>query len=115
MASARNPEWTEGTDSLDLLAAATEARPVAKLLRELGLDHEALVHHASAARVAIKEPGLTPDAKRIIEAVSHRSLERRRNATAMDLFVALATTPGPARDVLIGQGLDEARLAALLA
>lgn len=114
MASARNPERAYGTDSLDLLVAAIEARSIAQLLRRLDLDRNAIVAHATAARVPVTEPGLTPDARRVVEAVSRRSLDRRRNATTLDLLVSLAGIPGPAKSVLVGLGLDEARLAALI-
>jgi hypothetical protein len=114
MASARNPERAQGADSLDLLIAATDARPVAKLLRRLDLDRDATVRRANAARIVIDDPGLTPDARRVIEAVTHRALEQQRNPTPVDLFVALAGTPGPAHEVLLDLGLDEARLAALV-
>jgi hypothetical protein len=114
MASGRNPDLAQGTDSLDLLVAAIAAKPVGQLLRRLDLDGDAIVQRATAARVPVAEPGLTPDAKRVVEAVGHRSLDRRRNATPLDLLVALAGVPGPAKAVLIGVGLNEARLAALV-
>jgi hypothetical protein len=115
MASARSPDRAQGTDSLDLLIAATEAKSVRQLLRRLDVDPGTTVRLAEAARVPIHEPGLTPDAMRVAEAVAHRALVHRRNANAIDLLIALAETPGPACDLLADQGLDEGRLGGLIA
>ncbi|MGH9886091.1 MAG: Clp protease N-terminal domain-containing protein, partial [bacterium] len=104
----------DGTGSLDFLIAATAAKPVAKVLRQVGIDPAVVAQRADASRGSGSEPGLTADAKRVAEAVARRSLAHRRNMTSIDLLIALAETPGPARDVLIGLGLDEQRLAAAI-
>jgi hypothetical protein len=113
-ASARNRDRADGTSSLDFLVAATEAKPVAKLLRSLDIDPREAVQRANALRVSTDEPGLTPDAKLIIEAAMKRALEHRRDAKSVDLFFALATMAGPARDILRDLGLDEHRLTAMI-
>ena len=114
MASARDQDPADGTGSLDLLVAATAAKPVAKVLREIGIDPAAVAQRANATRRPGSEPGLTADAQRVVEAVSQRSLAHRRDMTSLDLLIALAQTPGPAREVLLGLGLDEQRLAAII-
>lgn len=113
-ASARDRDRADGTGSLDLLVAAMGAKPVAKVLRQVGLDPAAVALLANASRGPRSEPGLTADAKRVVEAVSQRSLAHRRDMTPIDLLIALAETPGPARDILLGLGLDEQRLAAAI-
>ena len=114
MASARDRDRADGTGSLDLLVAATAAKPVAKVLRQLGIDPAVVAQRANATRGPRSEPGLTADAKRVVEAASQRSMAQRRDMTSMDLLIALAATPGPARDVLLSLGLDERRLAAFI-
>lgn len=114
MASARNPEQADGTGSLDFLVAVVDAGPVAKLLRKLNIDSESIVGRADAMRVPTPQPGLTSDAMRIVEAVTQRTLAHRRDMSSIDLFYALATTPSPARDLLLDLGLDERRLASLV-
>ena len=113
MASARHRDRADGTGSLDLLVAATAAKPVAEVLRQVGIDPAAVAQRANSSRGPRTEPGLTADAKRVVEAASQRSLANRRDMTSIDLLVALAETPGPAREVLLGLGLDEQRLAAI--
>jgi hypothetical protein len=56
-------------------------------------------------------PGLTADAKAVVEAMSTRSLESRRDATTTDLLLALATADAPSRSVLAEHGVTPERLA----
>ena len=103
-----------GTDSIDLLTAALAAPSVAELIRRLGADPRAIAVAASTARPARQpDPGLTDDAKRVVETVGQRSLARRRNATAVDLLVALTVVETPVRGVLAAEGLDEPRVRAI--
>jgi hypothetical protein len=104
-----------GTDSLDLLSAALSASTVAKLVRSLGVDPAKAITATSQARVSREPaPGLTDDAKRVIEAVSHRALERRREPSGPDLLLSLAAVDTAARRVLNSVGIDEARVRALV-
>ncbi len=104
-----------GTDSLDLLSAALRASTVAKLVRRLGVDPAKIVTAASQARVSRQPaPGLTDDAKRVIEAVSRRALERRREPSGPDLLLSLAAVDTAARQVLNTVGIDEARVRAMV-
>jgi len=97
-----------GTDSLDLLTTALQARTIARLIRRLRVDPEVVAAAANEARVS-RQPGsgLTDDAKRVVEAVSHRALERRREPSGPDLLVALAAADTAARQVLNALGIDE--------
>lgn len=104
-----------GTDSLDFLAAACVAGSVAKVIRRLGLDPADLAGAADAARAGRQPaPGLTDDAKQVVEAVAHRSLERQREPSGPDLLVALASVETSTQAVLRSFGLEEARLRAVL-
>jgi hypothetical protein len=100
-----------GTDSLDLLAAAAGAGSVGKVVRRLGLDPAQLAEAANEARASRQAgPGLTDDAKRVVEAVAHRSLARGRDASGPDLLLALATVDTAARTVLRRLKIDEISL-----
>lgn len=104
-----------GTDSLDFLAAAAAAATVAKVVRRLGVDPVDLGGAADEARAGRQpDPGLTEDAKRVVEAISLRSLERQREPSGPDLLVALASVETAARAVLGNLGIDEARLRAVV-
>lgn len=104
-----------GIDSLDLLSAAAAAGSVAKVLRRLEVDLAVLAGAADEARDGRQSgPGLTDDAKRLVEAVAHRSLERRRDPAGPDLLVAMSSVDTPARAVLLDLGVDEARLRAIV-
>jgi Clp amino terminal domain, pathogenicity island component len=104
-----------GTDSLDLLAAAAASGSVAKVVRRFGLDPSLLAGAADEARASRHAgPGLTDDAKRVVEAVAHRSLERRRDPSGPDLLIALASVETAARAVLMNLGVDEPRLRAVV-
>ena len=99
-----------GTDSLDFLAAACAAGSVAKVIRRLGLDPAELAAAADEARAGRQPaPGLTDDARQVVEAVALRSLERQREPNGPDLLVALASVETAAQAVLRSFGLDEAR------
>jgi hypothetical protein len=105
----------DGTDSLDLLLAALEARQVASAMRRLGVDPAALAAAANEAHENRQPgPGLTGDAKRVVEAVSRRALERGRDPSGLDLLLGLAVADAAARQVLNGFGIDEARVQAVV-
>lgn len=104
-----------GIDSLDFLAAACGAGSGAKVIRRLALDPAELARAADEARGRRQPgPGLTDDAKRVVEAVALRSLERLREPSGPDLLVALASVETAAQAVLRSVGLDEARLRAVV-
>lgn len=104
-----------GTDSLDLLAAAAATRTVAKVIRRLGVDPSDLAGAADEGRAGRQpDPGLTDDAKGVVEAVAHGSLERQREPSGPDLLLALASVETAARAVLARFGIDEARLRAVV-
>jgi hypothetical protein len=103
-----------GTDELDLLRAALAAKPARKTLRMLGIDAQAIADAAALQQHVVNEPGLTDDAKRVFEALSHRCLERQRNGTVVDLLVALVSTPGRAQAVMREMGAGEAELASII-
>jgi hypothetical protein len=70
---------------------------------------------AEEARVTRQPgPGLTDDAKRVVEAVSYQALEARRDPSGLDHLVALAATDIAAQAVLNSMGIDETRLRALV-
>ena len=105
---------SHGTDSLDLLTAAVGSGALADAMRRRGIDPAVVVASAERARLTRQpSPGLTDDARRIVETVSHLALEGRRDPSGPDLLVALATTDTPARAVLNSLGIDETRLRTL--
>jgi hypothetical protein len=102
---------TNGTDSLDLLTAAAREPAVAKLIRKLGVDPAAVEASASGARVTRQpDPGFTDDAKRVVEALSNRALDQRREPSGADLLLVLATTDTAAQGVLSVFGIDQTRI-----
>jgi hypothetical protein len=104
-----------GVDSLDLLDAALASALVATLLREQGIDPsvaKAVAAHARTSREP--SPGLTDDARRVIETVSRWAVERRREPGSGDLLLALAAVDTPARVVLRSLGLDAAAIRQLV-
>lgn len=104
-----------GVDSLDFLAAAVAAGSVERVLRKLGVDRAALAGAAADARDGRQPgPGLTDDAKRLVEAVAHRSIERRRDPAGPDLLVAMTAVDTPAQAVLLKMGVDEAHVRAIV-
>ena len=104
-----------GTDSLDFLAAAVASRGVANVVRRLGLEPTVFADAADRARVSRQaDPGLTDDAKRVVEQVGNRSLERGLDPSGPDLLIALASVDTPAQAVLLNLGLDEPRLRSIL-
>jgi len=105
---------TNGTDSLDLLTAAAREPAVATLIRKLGVDPAVVASSASGARVIRQpDPGFTDDAKRVVEALSDRALDLRRESSGADLLLALATTDTAAQGVLSVFGIDQTRIRAL--
>lgn len=104
-----------GTDSLDLLAAAVASGSVAEVVRRFGLDPSLLAGAADEARASRGTgPGLSDDAKKIVDAIARRSLERGRDPGGPDLLIALASVETAARAVLMNFGVDEARLRAAI-
>lgn len=110
LGTATKAAGSHATDSLELLSAAVHDREVWRVLGRLGLDRTTVAARVSAERRRTGEPGLTPDAMLVIEAATRRALELRRNPSPVDLLVALATSTGPARGLLLDMGLDEAKL-----
>lgn len=95
------------TDSLDLLAAATETKAVARLLAARGVQKQAVLDATVATRTDAGPPGLADDARRVMDTMMRRSVERRREPSIVDLLVALATTDSPARSALRALGIVE--------
>jgi hypothetical protein len=72
----------------------------------MGGDPRAIQAAAVASRsVRLPGPGLTDDAKRVIEAMSSRSLLNRADAEVDDLLVGLAAADCLARPLLTAQGI----------
>ncbi len=115
MAAAGREAGGGGIDSLDLLVATIAAPEGAELLTRLNGDPQAIEVAARQARVARNpSPGLTDDAKVVVEAVSHRALLDRAGPDVQALLVGLALADCPARRVLSRHGIDASRLIGLV-
>lgn len=102
-----------GVDSVDLLVAAVESREGSDLLARLGVNVSTLRDAARASRSRPAEPGLSDDAKRVIEAASTWALERERGPDLLDLLIGVAKADCRGRDVLNEYGIDRERLLGL--
>jgi hypothetical protein len=103
-----------GVDSFDLLIAATETQKGFDTLARLGVTAAMIRNHAiESRRPRIGRPGLSADAKRVIEAVAARAIQQQREPDIRDLLIGIASARCAAREVLTQNGIDEARLAAL--
>lgn len=114
MAAATRDAGAGGIDSLDLLQATLDQPEAARLVIGLGADPRALqvaTRKARATREAA--PGLTDDAKAVIEAVSDRAHLARSDFGVQELLIGLAVADCRARRVLDAHGIDADRLIGL--
>jgi hypothetical protein len=92
-----------GTDSLDILVATLATPKAVRVVKDLGGDPRAIQIAAPTARISRDpRPGLTNDAKAVVEAVGHRAILARANPDIQDVLVALAAADCLARQVLRG-------------
>ncbi len=102
-----------GTDSLDLLVATLATPRAVLLVKDLGGDPRAIQVAARTARISRDPaPGLTNDAKAVIEAMSRRAALARADPGIQDVLVALAAADCLAQRVLNASGITAASLAA---
>jgi hypothetical protein len=113
VASALSDAAPFGVDSVDLLVAAVDTREGSDLLARLGVNVPTLRDAVRASRSRPAEPGLSDDAKRVIEAASMWALERERGPDLQDLLIGIAKANCRGRDVLNNCGIDEERLVGL--
>ena len=100
-----------GIDSLDLLVAALDTTKATRVIKALGADSRAIQSAARRARTdRDPEPGLTPDAKAVVEAVAHRAVLAGSDSSIADLLAALAAANCLAQQVLQAHGIDAVRL-----
>jgi hypothetical protein len=115
MAAASLEAGPAGIDSLDLLVSALRAHKVARLVVKLGVDPVALSGAArSAGSTRHPSPGLTDDAKAVVEACSRRALETRKRSDVEDLLIGLSIADCAAGVVLREHGISEDRLIGLI-
>lgn len=113
MAVAALEAGSSGIDSLDLLVATLDTPRAARVVKDLGGDPRVIEIAARGARASRDpRPGLTDDAKAVVEAVGHRAILARADWDVQDLLVALATADCLARQVLNAHRIDAAALAA---
>jgi hypothetical protein len=111
MAAAGQEAGAAGVDSLDLLVATLDIPRVARLVTGLGASPQAIQVAARQARTdRDPRPGLTDDAKAVVEAASHRALIARSDPDVQDLLVGLSVADCQARQVLRAQGIEAERL-----
>lgn len=115
LAAATEQAGPVGIDALDLLTAAIDyGGGIAGLIRRFGSKPTDVKIAADLARAPRQgKPGLSEDAKAVMEAVSQTSLARRQNSSSADLMEALLTVDSPARAVLRTCGIDEAAVGSL--
>jgi hypothetical protein len=102
-----------GTDSLDLLVATLDTTEAKRVIKALGADPQAIQSAARGARTDREpEPGLSLDAKAVVEAVAQRVLLAGTDSDIADVLVALAAAKCLAREVLGAHGIDAAGLVA---
>jgi hypothetical protein len=104
-----------GVDSLHLLTAALDNAKVARLLIDLGGDPSIIRAAAHSAHSNGEGgPGLTDDAKAVVEACSNRALIEGKGPDVDDLLLGMASAQCKARQVLNANGIDENRVRARL-
>lgn len=102
-----------GIDSLDLLVATLATPTAVRLVKDLGGDPRAIQVAARTARISRDPaPGLTNDAKAVVEAMSQRAILARADPDIEDVLVALAAADCLARRVLNAGGITAATLVA---
>jgi hypothetical protein len=102
-----------GTDSLDILVAALATPKAVRVVKNLGGDPRAIQIAARTARISRDPtPGLTNDAKAVVEAMGQRAILARANPDIEDVLDALATADCLARRVLNASGITATRLVA---
>lgn len=110
MAAAAQEAGAAGVDSLDVLVATLDVPKIARLLTGLGASPQAIQLAARQARTdRDPRPGLTDDAKAVIEAAVAPSTHRS-DPDIQDLLVGLAVADCQARQVLRTYGIDAERL-----
>ena len=104
-----------GISSFDLLFATLGAAAAVELVIALGASPGQMQTAARAASPAGPPmPGLTDDAKAVIEAAINQALAAGRGPNVRDLLLALASAECPAREVLAAFGINAERLTGLL-
>lgn len=115
IAAAGREAGPAGIGSLDLLVATLANAKVARLVRRLDADPGAI---QAAARQANMDrdplPGLSEDAKAVVEAATHRALAARSEPDAQHLLLGCAIADCRAKRVLEAHGIDAGRLSATL-
>jgi hypothetical protein len=109
MRRAMSTAGPRGTDSMDLLVAAMESRGGTNAVRQLGFDRDPVL---AAARAwdgpRVGSPGLTADAKVVIENVSAQTLSTGAAPGVRELLAALASVDCPASELLASRGMRDA-------
>jgi len=109
LASASREAGDGGITSLHLLIAAL-GRPEVRILFTQGGSDAAAVRAATQLAIQREErfaPGLTDDAKRVIDMLAHRSVWARRAPDAADVIWALLDAECEAKTVLTQGGVAE--------
>jgi hypothetical protein len=110
IAAATQEAGAAGVDSLDVLVATLDIPKIARLVTGLGASPQAIQVAARQARAdRDPRPGLTDDAKAVVEAASAPSTHRS-DPDVQDLLVGLAVADCQARQVLRAHGIDAERL-----
>lgn len=103
----------QAIDSLGLSVAVLDTTHAARVVTALGADPRAVQSAAREARIGRdREPGLSLDAKVVVEAVAHQAVLAGTNFEIADLLMALAAANCLARQVLEAHGIDATGLAA---
>lgn len=101
-----------GTDSLDFLVAVLGVAEAALVISGLGADPKEI--QATARLLGadpIPGPGLTDDAKAVVEAAMDRAVPAARAPDVLDILFGLVAADCRARLTLHARGIDERRLA----
>jgi hypothetical protein len=110
MTAATQEAGAAGVDSLDVLVATLDVPRVARLVTGLGASAQAIQVAARQAHTdRDPRPGLTDDAKAVVEAACSPSTHRS-DPDVQDLLVGLAVADCQARRVLRAHGIDAERL-----
>jgi len=109
LGAATREAGSAGIDSLDLLVTTLDTSKAARVVKDLGPTPITIQTAARAGRPSRDQgPGLTDDAKRVIDALGQRAIQRRADPDVVDLLVALATADCLARQILHDHGIDAA-------